>query len=74
LEAKTKGISKKGAKAAHTPLSQGSPPGAVLRASGDGTEKCNGWYKQFGTFNSKPTYFKASDLNTNLLESILLTY
>jgi multidrug efflux pump subunit AcrA (membrane-fusion protein) len=77
LEATTKGTHKKVTEAAPTQLSQGSPPGAAFRASGAGTEKCNGWYKQFGTCNEneKPTYYKASGFDTNLLgPTLLLTH
>jgi len=50
--------------AGHATLSQSPPPGAALRVSGAGSVECNGWYKQFGTLNGKPDYYKVGDYGT----------
>jgi hypothetical protein len=53
-----------------TAVREAAPPGAAFRASGAGSIKCNGWYKQFGTFNGKPEYYKVGDLDTCLVDRI----
>jgi hypothetical protein len=50
-----------------TAVREAAPPGAAFRASGAGSVKCNGWYKQFGTYSGKPRYYKVGDLDTCLL-------
>ena len=54
--------------AAECVVSQGSPPGALFQASGAGTEKVNGWYKHFGTYNDKPKFFKVGPDGSKLQE------
>jgi hypothetical protein len=56
--------------------SQSPPPGAAFWASGAGSIKCNGWYKQFGTCNGKPDYYKVRTDGSKLEGSSLhrITY